>query len=123
MSAVRGFVPVTEVIDHIRAHPEEHDQFVWICGTRASAGGRAILLAGYEPVEVWGDEADVVRNPDTGEELHVWDAAVQLMQLTVAEAGDLFAGFNDLDDLEGIAAQVVARQRAAGILPAPGGAA
>jgi hypothetical protein len=110
---------------HVRAHPEEHGQGLWICGTRACIAGRACLLAGYEPVSLVSREpigAVEVRNPDTGEELYVWDAAEQLMQLTHDEAAVLFDGGLDPDDLEVIAAPIIARQRAAGILPAPGGA-
>jgi hypothetical protein len=126
MTAVREFVPVTEVMDHIRAHPEEHDQKYWICGTRACVAGRADLLAGYAPSEGtwWNDsyETNMVRHPNTGEEFHVRDKAAELMQLTCMEADALFHTDNDLVLLEQVTARIVARQRAAGILPAPGGA-
>jgi len=41
---------LTLLRDEIRAHPDEHDQSTWICGTTACAGGRAAMLAGWEPV-------------------------------------------------------------------------
>jgi hypothetical protein len=114
-------------MDHIRAHPEEHGQAYWICGTTACIAGRATLLAGYEPVYVYADgyaygTVEEVRNPDTGEELCVWAAAEQLMQLTYTEAARLFGPDNELADLEQITEPIIVRQRAAGILPASVGA-
>ena len=54
------------VLDHIDAHPDQHDQHVWIervmsggkdCGTAACLAGWACLLSGDTPV--FGDESEI----------------------------------------------------------------
>jgi hypothetical protein len=49
-----------KTLDHIDAHPEQHDQHVWIstpsCGTSACLAGWVCLLAGDKPAYAPQDE-------------------------------------------------------------------
>lgn len=39
---------ITDAMAHIETHPDEHDQEVWVCGTKACLAGRMALLDGQE---------------------------------------------------------------------------
>lgn len=87
-----------EVVDHIDTHPEQHDQWSWICGTTACIGGRTCLLRGWAPQVRPGDDHvySVVKG---GVERHVADAARELLGLDAATAQRLFCGANTVDDI------------------------
>jgi hypothetical protein len=121
---VRSHVPVAEVLGHIHAHPEQHEQTVWSCGTTACVAGRACLLAGYEPASCEFEYCSCtpvrrgaqtttccVRNPDTGQLYRIASLAQQLMHISDSDAESLFDGGNEVEDLDHIAARIL-RERA-----------
>ena len=102
-----------KVIDHITAHPEQHDQKFWLktteCGTVACVAGWTCLLNGDEPDErvAYGNHtASVIPadapNPDARSIAYsssVPERAKELLGLTPKEADALFdedATFNDV---------------------------
>jgi hypothetical protein len=114
---VRAHVELSEVLDHIHAHPEQHEQTVWSCGTTACVAGRTCLLAGYEPApcsrancfcRAWNGVASTccVRDPDTGQVYVIADLAQQLLDISLGHAEALFDGDNEAEDLDHIAARI-----------------
>lgn len=103
---------LTRVRDHIRAHPEQHDQFYWVrkseCGTTGCIAGWAVLLNGdaLEPGKHFSGEHDVstmdyalMDNRDT-----ISHFAQQLLGLSYSQREQLFLSDNKealeyLDDL------------------------
>ncbi len=105
-------------LDHIRAHPDQHRQVVWLrrpagypaptadtgwCGTSGCFAGWVSLLAGDQPVRgdahfgwEWVDE---VRTPD-GRHAFVAERAVELLRISQEQADQLFDAVNSVADLE-----------------------
>lgn len=101
-------------LEFVTSHPERWAQSVWYrlptaaqvdaepgvdwtCGTSACLAGWTALRAGFVPVD---DAANVlVRDPTTGLELLVEDAAADLLGLSRYQAEVLFAAGNNLRDL------------------------
>lgn len=88
-------------LDDIAAHPEDHDQSVWICGTTACLAGRIVLRAGWQPVTKdpdYGDDAAyrVTKGDDID---FVPDVATRIIGLRAQEGAVLWDARNTLDDL------------------------
>jgi hypothetical protein len=97
-----------KTLDHITAHPEEHEQLVWVvrgptCGTAGCAAGWAVTFAGHElrfaPVPIvspsgWTEHAVRVSDGRTVEY-----AAREELGLTDEQASLLFSGGNTIHDL------------------------
>lgn len=111
MSEIRDLSKLDEVMDYIEAHPEEHDQRVWLartaCGTRGCLAGHAILLnvpasrlrwkwalRQGGPNSMWGviTEDGVCTDP--------YIAAMEILGLSASEAGVLFHETASLEDLK-----------------------
>jgi len=97
-----------QTLAYIEAHPEEWNQTNWRCGSTACFAGHAAMLDGGQ----WEDEfSDDLLARDDDPEASVWKSqggppvisverrARRILGLTGADAGDLFFGYNDLDDL------------------------
>lgn len=93
------------VADQIEAHPGAYDQETYgerfDCGTRACIAGWAVLLNQNPAWEVWWKTYDYgggleyelsVRRASTATEIHVHEAAQEMLGLTAGEASRLFAG-------------------------------
>ena len=80
-------------------HPEEHDQGVWICGTRACLAGHIALQAGAHggPGTLRSDVGYITMVD--GELVSVKEFAQQRAGLTRAEAQHLFSAAIGLDEL------------------------
>lgn len=102
------------VMDHITAHPEKHDQNVWIeqvsdqlddpedqtCGTAACFAGWATLLSGDKPLFEGYRVAGAVISTATKRERRVANRAKELLGLTDTQADCLFYGGNTRAELE-----------------------
>lgn len=95
-----------KTLDHITAHPEEHDQAIWMvrgpeCGTLGCAAGWAVVFAGHElkfmPIGTGDGWRETALRVDDGR--WVQHAAREELGLTVGQSADLFAGGNTVDDL------------------------
>lgn len=86
-----------KVLEHITAHPEEHDQGVWVrrtlCETTGCIAYHTAVIAGYS---IYLDGYDMCR-VSTGELIN--DAAQRVLGLTSGQAFRLFFGNNTLRDL------------------------
>lgn len=85
----RNIELLQQTMQHIKDHPEEHNQATWIniskCGTAACFAGRAALLSGRR----------------TWEALRIgYDGGAQLLGLSLEEAATLFAATNTVPMLE-----------------------
>lgn len=78
-----------KVMDHITAHPEEHDQTTWgqrrHCGTTFCVAGWAVQFAGHEIVWPSDDEAEFVEDGQA-----IADVAETALGLTPWQAEQLF---------------------------------
>lgn len=99
------------VLDHIDAHPEQHDQSQWIattadCGTIACFAGWTCLLSGDSPA--WSPYENVEDEADTGtvtvvehgmpHDMTVSTRSTELLGIGLHDAGRLFYA-NDREDL------------------------
>lgn len=91
-----------QVLDHILAHPEQHDQGIWMneCGTVACLAGWTCLLAGDQPVcrPLWTDYM-AVRVGDTHRLRKIRGRAKELLGIDDLQADYLFDASNSIDDL------------------------
>jgi hypothetical protein len=104
------------VIDHIDAHPDQHDQGHWVrqtdCGTTACFAGWTTILSGDRPVtELPGyvdGFTDVVTVDPEGRsyDLTVQARARELLGITHQAAHDLFYNAMSLDDLRDAVAEI-----------------
>lgn len=99
-----------EMLDHIEAHPESHDQNWWVmgpdggehtaaqvlneCGTTACAAGWTVLLAGGVT-----DGGQYVRMPGDPWSRFIGLVATELLGLDLDEAHKLFHVADDLADV------------------------
>lgn len=104
---------VTKVMDHIEAHPEQHDQKNWAkivdeleyqrtgCGTAFCFAGLTIHLGGPERIRwVWdGIRSGMFADMDTGQVVPVQPSAQLLLGLTNYEAELFFHSYNTVSDL------------------------
>lgn len=102
---------LTKVLDHITAHPKEWNQGLWAvqgetCGTTCCVAGWAAVMSGHTldfeerscpctQCEVEGAKAASY----TTEGEFICNVAQRELGLTVSQAGFLFSGTNNLDDL------------------------
>lgn len=113
-----------KVLDHIRAHPEQHQQQQFRCETGMCVAGWAAELAGRKwafPAGLGWPSSLVLAEPGelfvktTGDGAYVvecFDAASALLGLTETDAYDLFEGSNTLSDIERIVDELRARDAA-----------
>ena len=100
------------VLDHIDAHPEEHDQGAWIlrreCRTTACFAGRVSLLSGDEPQldPNGGEWVDSVRSAAIGRVRHIHNRAAALLGITESQADRLFDATNTREDLGGMVTEI-----------------
>lgn len=104
------------VLEHITAHPDEHNQNDWAargpaCGTAMCLAGHAVVQGGY--ALAWRRAAPTypvlgVREvaSETTDGLDVSELAQELLGLTSWEAGRLFFDAESLDDLWRIASEL-----------------
>lgn len=83
-----------KVLEHIEAHPDEHDQAHFAsrndCGTTACIAGHTLLLSGqYELGEFDGDEFDFIESA-TGEVVVASDTATEMLGLNECQRYRLF---------------------------------
>lgn len=109
-------------LDHIDAHPEDHDQDVWIqkveCGTAGCFAGWACLLSG-DVADINSDddfEAEYVRTED-GERIYIPRRAAEVLGINYDRANEyaheLFRPENTREDLGRLVADIFG--------PRPGG--
>lgn len=93
-------------LEHIDAHPEEHDQRHWAqrtpCGTKLCLAGTAVVLSGYDIR--WGEDAIVSAQTTTG--AYIEDLAQEQLGLNDSAANWLFHKCEDADDLWDAAAWI-----------------
>ena len=94
------------VLDHIRTHPEQHDQCCWMredpnCGTAACFAGWAVTLAGWKMVVASRRSAmaDTCVNED-GKKRVIAGLAREILGLDYGDSEVLFDAFNTVEDLE-----------------------
>lgn len=87
------------VVAHIEAHPEQHDQTTWFCGTTACIAGRTALMSGWKPYSFKPGHTShsVVFKDD--EVRHVEDVARDLLRIDQDTVDDLFNPDNTLGDI------------------------
>jgi len=93
-----------KVLDHVTAHPEEHDQSVWArqtpCGTSMCVAGHTAAMCGWDlDRSVWSPMTGFSRVLRDNVPRHVSDVAAEELGLTTHEADVLFDGWNTLADL------------------------
>lgn len=100
-----------KVLDHVTAHPEEHNQSMWgvrtSCGTAYCIAGHALVMSGVQLG--WEDTADgygyaTVDVTKDGEQIH--DAARRVLGLDDVQAYLLFDPNNSRDRAWAIAADI-----------------
>lgn len=107
---------VNEVVSHLRAHPEEHDQGTFgrrmACGTTACMAGRTCLM--YAPEKVfWYAFADSVVLQTDGDRPEDRDPAwlaCELLDLSPQDANLLFFSCSSLEEIETCLAQMSKRE-------------
>jgi hypothetical protein len=95
------------VLDHIKMHPESHNQEVWAekteCGTAYCMAGWAVALAGYEFCWRSDGTTSSVITERTATSTHcelIEEIATAVLGLDFRDADDLFHSLNTVDDLE-----------------------
>jgi hypothetical protein len=108
------------VVAHIEAHPEQHDQSEWICGTAACVAGHAALLGGWKPVfnppcGTEGCDCHLTTSlvEKDGQRRGVDLVAVNLLGLAAGTAYELFRGDNTLADIRRIQGELHAAYHSA----------
>ncbi len=102
---------------HIEAEPHSWNQFVWArrtdCGTAMCFAGWAVTLAGAQvDFRRFGDELSTnVITPESRSELglrtlYIDEAAQELLDLSLEEAEELFAGANSIKRLRALVAEL-----------------
>lgn len=98
-----------KLLDHVTAHPEEHDQNTWgqktACGTTMCLAGHAVEMFGagiaWMPLDPYSRDPDTVQAvaifDKTGREIP--EAAAELLDLTLDEMTHLFYTAQTADDL------------------------
>ena len=111
--AVRAYA----VLDFIRAHPELHDQEIWLrktdCGTAGCFAGLACWLNGDTPIFEGGPGSSVVRSADTRRQVQIRNRAIGLLGLSPTQADLLFDAGNSLEDLISEVEQIFGERPAA----------
>lgn len=103
---MRNIALLNQVMDHIEAHPDQHDQTMWIaqptsidnCGTTACFAGWSVLL---HPKTVWNPAKGTLTLPWIRNELDsdLPGTAQELLGLTTLEADWLFAADRTREEL------------------------
>lgn len=96
-----------KTLEHIAAHPEEHNQYSWGryngCGTTMCYAGTALVLKGYQLVYDMQPNgnyvADTATHPVTGDLVDIEDEAAKVLGLKSRQAHDLFYNFGGLREL------------------------
>lgn len=114
-----------ELMDHLRMHPEEHDQDCWAyiydeeehsltgCGTTLCAAGHRVVLSGCQIL--WQTDSSFAyrcRTPD-GLVTTIQEAARTILELTHAQAHIMFHIAQTLDDVEQAVKDIINKQQAA----------
>lgn len=99
------------VLDHIDAHPEQHNQGDWIariddCGTAGCFAGWTCLLSGDEPVWYRHNPRATDAIAVDGVVRSVGVRAQELLGIDSTERYNLFHEENDLNDLHRLVAQI-----------------
>lgn len=104
---MKNYPLLRKTLEHIEAHPEEHNQMYWgektACGTTLCFAGHAVLLAGAEPVWMtYGDSEAFYMNTVTmnGMDETTEFAATDLLGLTYEEGVTLFSDCTTLRDVQ-----------------------
>lgn len=98
------------VMAQIEAHPEQHDQVSWHCGTKQCFGGWACTLNGYRFLIIEpGEESTVVVDPATGHHELAETAARRLLDLTYSEAQELLYRCETRADVREYVAELIHR--------------
>lgn len=102
-----------KVLEHITAHPEEHNQHVWAernpCGTTYCMAGQTVLMAGHEIAWSNGSEPDLdedcadhvttrIETPD-GRSNYIPHVAARELGLSGCQATELFYDSTSIEDL------------------------
>jgi hypothetical protein len=97
-----------KTLEHITAHPEEHDQTQWAvktdgCGTAYCLAGHAVQLAGHtirwRAAKDWKRTGLRVVACDVEDGRFISDVATQELGLSSIQAADLFSANNDIGTL------------------------
>lgn len=94
----------------IEAHPDQHNQEYWHCGTKQCFGGWVCTLNGYRFVVIEPDDgSSVVIDPVTGAHEPAETVAQRLLGLTQDEAQELFFGCETRADVREYVAVLIER--------------
>lgn len=121
------------VLDYIRAHPEEHDQYMWAqkyedfdlpggCGTTLCFAGTAVVLNGHQIV--WNDDCRIAElctvPPDFASVLYdsrpgpgqgfIDEVAQRILDLDDDQARRLFINSETFDDVERVVKDIINEQ-------------
>lgn len=96
-----------KVMDHVTAHPEEHNQRNYgrqtPCGTTFCVAGHALLISGYTPLftNYPGPEQVMLGVYDAhGKMIHGYDeVARKELDLTMTQASEIFYCMGELDEV------------------------
>jgi len=101
------------VMDHIDAHPEQHNQGAWFfrqpasdCGTKACFAGWASLLSGDEPKWAHGYQLQTDAVIAGGKTRYIEARAMELLGISGDQADALFYGANSREDLGRLVAEI-----------------
>lgn len=86
-----------KTMEHIEAHPEEHDQMTWVCGTTMCFAGHAAVISGAHFVHDYG--GDIV-TPD-GDMADIDAYATATLGLDWDQSWHLFHGCKNIPQLRG----------------------
>jgi hypothetical protein len=121
---VKNYPLLRKTLEHIEAHPEEHDQGTWgletQCGTTMCFAGQAVVLDGLSPI--WtnliqgpADERQMISVVMKDGTLHsVYDGAQRILGLSNGEAEALFMDCMTLEDVRVLVAELLAEEGADG---------
>jgi hypothetical protein len=94
---------LNKVMEHIEAHPEEHDQDQWAqladCGTKYCFAGHAAFMCGWTPIFDPDNTAAFCTSPDGDDSVPIESVARDLLGVTILQAEFLFYECGTADEL------------------------
>lgn len=121
---MKNYPLLRKTMEHIEAHPEEHDQRYWglqtPCGTTMCFAGHAVVLAGLTPVWNKDDryflaEGEMIAAIDEeGTRWSVQVGAARALGLGPDEADELFQECGDLNAVRRVVGAYLAEEGADG---------
>lgn len=105
-----------KVLEHLVAHPEEHEQTYWgyrgsACGTKACIAGTTVLMDSQTTV-LWSHNGDLAGSVGVNNQyMGLADRAAQLLGLNREDAHNLFYNGSNSDALAQLESYITAAEK------------